>query len=825
MNKREFKDRLKGFTLLDGAMGTMIQQRVLPYAEIPELYNLRAPEVMQEIHKEYVDAGSDIIYANTFGANPLKIKDLNESLEEIIQAGIQNAKEAVKGTDTLVALDVGPTGQLLEPMGTLSFEAAYDAFASVVKAGVKAGADLIVIETMTDLYETKAALLAAKENSDLPVLVSMTFEANGRTFTGCSLEAMALTLESLQADAIGLNCSLGPSQMVELIDKLSHLTSLPVLAKPNAGLPDPRTGKYAMSLQEFEEAAKKFIESGVNLLGGCCGTNPEHIQILKKLTENKKPVSRDATKRYGVCSASKAFYSDQVGVVGERINPTGKKRFAKALLDQDLDVIARFALEQKEAGADLLDVNVGYPGVDEEVMLPAAIKKIQSVCDLPLILDSSNPKALENGLRVVNGKAAINSVNGKEESLNTILPIAAKYNTCLVALCLDDEGIPEDAQKRIEIAKKIIDRADQMGIDKKDLWIDALTLTLSAQQDQALETLQTVEWADLQGIPTILGVSNISFGLPLRILITQTFLIGALSKGLRLAIINPNTKELMDAVAAFKVINNQDKGARAYIDRFALQEQKSKEESRRKAQLHKEPSESASGFLEVAGDHSNESENLNSPQSESNDLIHAIKNGMESEAAHAARNLLNNAVCSELDITEKYLIPALDQVGQDYENGILYLPQLLSAAGAAQKVFEVLKESMAEKGTGSIQKGKIVLATVKGDIHDIGKNIVKTLLENYGYQVIDLGRDTDPQLVLETVEKHQIRLVGLSALMTTTIPSMEETIALLHTLKNPPVIMVGGAVLTQEAAKDIKADYYAKDARASVAIARKVFGQ
>lgn len=802
-NMKKLSDLKNRYVLLDGAMGTMIQQKILPRVEIPELYNLKAPDAMRSIHKEYVDAGSDIIYANTFGANPFKFKNLDEKMEDVIAAGVKNAKDAAAGTDTLVALDVGPLGQLLEPMGSLNFEEAYDAYAQVMKAGAKAGADLIVIETMTDLYETKAALLAAKENTDLPVLVSMTFEENGRTFTGCSLESMVLTLESLNADAIGLNCSLGPEQLSVLVDRLCRLTDLPVLAKPNAGLPDPKSGHYHLSEEEFEKAAQSFMDSGATLLGGCCGTTPQTIRILKRLTEGKKPVSRSVKKQYGIASPTRTVTTDQVRVVGERINPTGKKRFAQALLDQDLDYIARIALEQKDAGADILDVNVGYPGVDEAAMMPAVVKKIQSVCDLPLLLDSSNPKALENGLRVINGKAAINSVNGKEESLKSILPIAAKYKACLVALCLDENGIPDSAEKRIETAKKIISRAEESGIDPKDLWIDALTLTLSAQQDQAFETLDALAWVNEQDIPTILGVSNISFGLPYRPLITQTFLVSALAKGLRLPIINPNSQALMDSVSAFRVMNQQDDRARDYIDRFAGISEKDLNQNAVR----------------------NNSGKSSSAKSGEKSLFEAIVQGLEKEAAHAAEKLLEKNEMSELEIAEKELIPALDQVGQEYEKGTLYLPQLLSAASAAQSVFEVLRKSMAAKGDGSLKKGKIVLATVKGDIHDIGKNIVKTLLENYGYQVIDLGKDVDPQKVLDAVIREKAPLVGLSALMTTTIPSMEETIALLHTLENPPKIMVGGAVLTPEAAKDIHADYYAKDARASVAIAQEVFGQ
>ncbi len=789
------------FILLDGAMGTMIQQKVMPEAKIPELYNLLAPETMISIHKEYVDAGSDVIYANTFGANALKFRNLDASLGEVIEAGIRNAKKAAEGTDTLVALDIGPLGQLLEPMGTLTFEEAYEAFAEVVRTGSRAGADLIVIETMTDLYETKAALLAAKENSDLPVLVSMTFEENGRTFTGCSLEAMVLTLESLGADAIGINCSLGPAQLAPLLERLCQLSSLPILAKPNAGLPDPRTGHYHLSPEEFGKAAEAYIDAGVTILGGCCGTTPETIRVLASLIKNRKPSERHIHRIHGITSPLRTVSTEHVCVVGERINPTGKKRFAQALLENDLDYIAKTALEQKDAGADILDVNVGYPGIDEKTMLPAVVKKIQSVCDLPLLLDSSDPQAIENALRVVDGKAAVNSVNGKEESLRSVLPVAARYGACLVALCLDEKGIPETAGQRIEIAKRIIEKAEKAGIDQKDLWIDALTLTVSAQQSQAKETLDALSWANQQGIPTILGVSNISFGLPYRTLMTRTFLNAALARGLRLPIINPNSEALMETVQAFRVLNGEDQDCRNYVRLYAGR----KEASGQTARSH--GSACAAGPAKAAT------------------LEDCIVQGLDKQAADQARDLLKAGELTEIELAEKMLIPALDRVGGDYEKGILYLPQLLSSAQAAQSVFEVLKESMAGKGSSSLSKGKIVLATVKGDIHDIGKNIVKTLLENYGYQVIDLGKDVDPQLVLDTVVEEQVPLVGLSALMTTTVPSMEETIRLLHTLEHPPIIMVGGAVLTEDAAREIKADYYAKDAKASVEIARKVFGQ
>lgn len=795
-----FPDLNTEFVLLDGALGTMIQKMDLPPVEIPELYNLRAPRAIQSIHEAYVRAGSQILYANTFGANPFKFENLDVSMEEVIEAGIGLARNAAALSGALVALDIGPLGQLLEPMGTLSFEEAVEAFGSMVRAGVKAGADLIVIETMTDLYEAKAALLAAKENSSLPVLVTMSFEETGRTFTGCSLESMVLTLESLKADAIGLNCSLGPAQLAGLLQKLCTISSLPIIAKPNAGLPDPISGHYHLTPEEFGQAAQAYIDAGVSILGGCCGTTPETIRVLKSLIENRKPARRTIHRKHGIASALKAVYTDEIRVIGERINPTGKKRFARALLDRDLDYIARVALEQKEAGADILDVNVGYPGVDEEEMMPLVIKKIQSVTDLPLLLDSSSPRALEAGLRVVNGKAAINSVNAKQASMDAIFPIAAKYGTCLVGLCMDDSGIPITAEGRLAAADRILAEAARYSIDPEDLWLDCLTLTVSAQQDQARETLKAVQIINEKyQIPTVLGVSNISFGLPFRSLMTQTFLTAALQSGLRLAIINPNALNLMDTIAAFRVLNGQDPSSMDYVERFRNRQETGSALSQKSA-VEKQKTEHQDALFE------------------------AICRGMDQEAAQIARDLLDQGM-EELDVAEKHLIPALDQVGQDYEKGILYLPQLLAAANSAQAVFEVIRTSMAARGTGSIKKGKIVLATVHGDIHDIGKNIVKTLLENYGYEVIDLGKDVPPEKVVEAVLKQQAPLVGLSALMTTTLPAMEKTIELLHTLDNPPAIMVGGAVLTQDAANEMKADFYCRDARESVAAARTVFGQ
>jgi 5-methyltetrahydrofolate--homocysteine methyltransferase len=766
-------------------MGTMLQRCGFQDEEVPELLNLSHPDVLEDIHRQYIAAGSQAMYANTFGANRYKLAGTGKSVAEVIQQGIAIAKRAAQGTETKVLLDIGPLGQLLEPMGSLSFEEAYDAFAEMVRAGNEA--DGIVIETVTDLQEARAALLAAKENSKLPVLVTMSFEPSGRTFTGCSVESMAMTLEGLGADAIGVNCSAGPDLLMPVIERLCKSTNLPVAAKPNAGLPNPIDGSYSLSPEVFGQLMEACVNAGVSIVGGCCGTSPAFIEQLHKRFSNRPVQAKTNPKRNRVCTSVRPLYLDSIKVVGERINPTGKKRFQQALLEEDLEYIASLALAQQDAGADLLDVNVGYPGVDEVKMLPAVVKAIARVCDLPLVLDSSNPKALEAALRIYCGKALVNSVNGKEESMDVILPLAAKYGASVVALCLDEDGIPDSAKKRTDIAKKIVQRAKEYGIGKEDLVADALTLTVSAQQDQAKETLQAIRQITKElGIGTILGVSNISFGLPARTLIAKTFLVQAMEEGLKLAIVNPNQSEMMDVVDAFRVLSGQDAGSVRYIEK-----------------------------------HGGVQESVQTNTAKMS-LDQAVYKGLGKEAAQAAEAML--AEKSELEIVQDALIPALDAVGSAYELGKLFLPQLLAAANAAQAVFEVLKTSLAQKGEKQIVKGRIVMATVQGDVHDIGKNIVKTVLENYGYEVIDLGKDVAPEKVVETVQRENIELVGLSALMTTTLEAMERTTELLKQLPNPPAVMVGGAVLTPEFAEKIGA-IYSKDANDGVRIAREVFGQ
>ena len=780
----------RGLVLLDGAMGTVLQQRGLPPGGRPELLNFTNPQLLRSIYREYIDAGSQILCANTFGANALKLAGTGYTVDQTVSAAVAAAREAAAGTWVKVSLDLGPLGELLEPLGTLSFERAYEYFKETAIAGARAGADLVSIETMTDLYEAKAALLAVKENTSLPVLVTMSFEQTGRTFTGCTIPSMARTLEGLGADAVGLNCSLGPDLLLPLVRELCENTRLPVIAKPNAGLPDPATGEYGMGPEEFAAALVLCLEAGATILGGCCGTSPDYIRTLAKALEGRAPAPRTYRSAGFVCSAMTPCFLDGVRVIGERVNPTGKKRLQQALLEQDLDYVLDLAVQQEDAGADILDVNVGHPGVDEAVMLPQAVKKIQSAAALPLQLDSSSPAALEAALRVYNGKAAVNSVNGERAVLDRVLPIVKKYGASVVGLCLDEGGIPPTAEGRTAIAKRILDAALSYGIPAEDVWIDCLTLTVSAQQEQAMETLKAVRMVREElGLQVVLGVSNISFGLPNRAAVTRSFLTQALSAGLTLPILNPNQREMMDAVAAFRVLSGEDGGCRAYIARFA-------------------------GAPTAPAAPAGSSPSLT--------LEEAVARGLERDAGRLAREALQSQ--DELSLVEERLIPALDRVGADYEAGRAFLPQLLSAAQAAQAVFETVKSSLAQKGGAPVKKGRFVIATVKGDIHDIGKNIVRTVMENYGYDAVDLGRDVPPEVVLETVKAQDIKLVGLSALMTTTLPAMEDTIRLLHTLESPPVIFVGGAVVTPDFAARMGADYYARDARQSAEIARKVLG-
>lgn len=784
------KNLRSGFLFLDGAMGTMLQKRGLTPGERPELYVLTHPEAVTSIHREYVRAGAQVVYTNTFGANAHKMEGSGYTPEQVISAAVQCARDACAGSDCAVALDVGPLGELLEPAGTLSFHEAYALFRQQILAGVKAGVDLIVLETMTDLYEIKAALLAAKENSDLPVFATMTFEETGRTFTGCTASAMALTLEGLGADAIGINCSLGPAEIYPIVQELMQWTDLPVIVKANAGLPDPRTGAYAVTPEDFAREGERLADLGVRVLGGCCGTTPETIAALRRKLDQRLPEKRQFIARAAVCSMLETVEISGVRIIGERINPTGKKRFKQALKEGDIDYILTQGVLQTDAGADILDVNVGLPDIDERDMMVRVVKRLQSVSGAPLQLDSSDPQVLESALRVYNGKPIVNSVNGERRTLDAILPLVKKYGAAVVGLTLDESGIPSSAQGRFDIARRILESALSYGIRREDIYIDCLTLTVSAQQDQAAETLKAVRMVREElGLKTVLGVSNISFGLPNRELINQSFLMMAMASGLNLPIINPNVAAMTGAVAAYNVLVNHDVHAASFIDRFG--------------------GETASIIPSAASGANMQIE-------------YAVLKGLCEESARIARVLLESM--EPLEVVNARLIPALDDVGQKFEKGVLFLPQLLQAAQAAQAAFDVVKNKIAQNGSESLSKGKIVLATVKGDIHDIGKNIVKVILENYGYGVVDLGRDVPIQTVVEAARRHNAQLVGLSALMTTTLPSMEQTISALHKDFPSCKIMVGGAVLTADYAEKIKADFYAKDAKMAADIAKKVIG-
>ncbi len=779
-----FKQLLeKDFIFLDGAMGTMLQASGLEVGGIPELLNLTNPELIQSIHKKYIEAGSDIVYANTFGANSYKLH--GENVEKVIPTAIENAKKTC-GEKALVALDIGPIGQLLEPSGTLKFEQAYEIFKQQIIAGKNA--DLIVFETMTDLYELKAAVLAAKENSDLPILCTMTFEENLRTFTGCSISSMALTLNGLGVDAIGINCSLGPKQLVPLCDELLKWTDLPVILKPNAGLPDPVTNEYNVSPQEFAREIRLAAEHGVKFFGGCCGTNPEYISAVKQELADVKPERIACEKQAAVCSPSNTVVINQTRIIGERINPTGKKLFKEALKNNDMGYILNQAIEQVKAGADILDVNVGLPEIDEKAMMIKTIKEIQSITDVPLQIDSTIPEVLEVALRVYNGKPIVNSVNGEEKSLESVLPLVKKYGAAVVGLTLDQNGIPSKAEERFAIAEKILNRALEYGIPKEDVYIDCLTLTASAEQEAVMETLKALKMVkEKLGLKTVLGVSNISFGLPNRPLINQNFLTMAMTYGLDLPIINPNIDAMTGAVRAFKLLTNIDKNSVEFISAY-----------------------------------NNTTLTVQPVQNNNITLGYAIENGLKEASAEATSKLLETT--DSMTIVNETLIPALDRAGEQFEKGKIFLPQLILTAGAAQAAFAVIREKMLSSDSQPVSKGKIVLATVKGDIHDIGKNIVKVLLENYGYEVIDLGKDVPCEDVVKVAIEHKVKLVGLSALMTTTLGAMEETIKLLHENNVDCKIVVGGAVLTPEYAAQINADFYAKDAKETVDIAKKVIG-
>lgn len=787
----------KEFIIMDGGMGTMLQNRGLDTGKVPEVLNITHPEVVQEIHRAYIEAGSDMISTCSFGVNKYKISGCGYTVEELICAAVKNAKEAAKGTDTKVALDIGPMGRLLEPNGNLPFEEAYEMFQRQIIAGKEA--DLIVIETMTDLYEMKAALLAAKENSDLPVICTMTFEENQRTFTGTEVASMALTLEGLGADAVGMNCSLGPAEFKPLIAELSRWTTLPIVSKANAGLPDPATGEYKITPSAFAELTAALIPYGVKFAGGCCGTTPDFIREVVKAFDGKTYCQQHPDIPAAVCSPERVVTIDQPRVIGERINPTGKKKLKEALLSGDMDYVLSQAADQIRDGAEILDVNAGVPGIDEKKVIVNIVKALQGITNAPLQIDSNDPEVIEAALRIYSGKAIVNSVNGEEKSMAEILPIARKYGAAVVGLTLDEDGIPKTFEKRIKIAERILQRALALGIPKRDVYIDCLTLTVSAEQENAANTLKAIRYIkEHMGLKTVLGVSNISFGLPNRALINHNFLQMALTCGLDLPILNPGAPDMMRAVSVYKLIMNLDPGAKKYIEKYS--EELTGAQVRNSAgQKQKDPKTDAG---------------------EKGQIEYAIQNGLSAKC--------RELIAKELEIREpaavinEILIPILDRAGKDFETGRIFIPQLMLCATTAQTAFEVIKERLQQEGNRPVSRGKIVIATVQGDIHDIGKNIVKVILENYGYEIIDLGKDVPPEQVAAAVKEHNVRLAGLSALMTTTLPSMEKTIELLKSETPDCRIMVGGAVLTQEYATKIGADYYVKDAKESADAAKEV---
>ena len=801
MQIREVFDR-KRFVLLDGGMGTQLQTRGLQPGQKPELAALEMPDTLTAIHADYARAGADILLANTFGANAKKLAGCPCTVEQVVSASIACARSAAAETGALVALDIGPLGELLVPAGTLRFEDAYAEFAQVIRAGAAAGADLVFLETMTDLYELKAAILAAKENCALPVFTSMSFESRGRTFTGCTVESYAVTAAGLGADAVGINCSLGPKEILPFAQRLcrSVPAGVPVFVKPNAGLPNP-DGSYNLNAAEFASEMKAYASIGVSMLGGCCGTTPDFIAKLRETFAPLVPADKIPIRRSCLCTPVRFVEVDGITVVGERINPTGKKRLQQALRDGDSAYPCAQAVAQAEAGAQVLDVNAGLPGIDEAATLEQLVKDLQAITDLPLQLDSSNPEALSRALRIYNGKPIVNSVNGEQKTLDTILPLCKKYGAAVVGLALDEHGIPADAEGRFAIAKRIAAAANAAGIPNEDIYIDCLTLTASAQQEGAVQTLEALTRCKKElGVRTVLGVSNISFGLPCRGYLNTTFLTMAMAAGLDLAIMNPNTPEMMAAVRAYRVLTSQDKQSSDYVAAYAdVQIQTT------------QTSKSAATVAEVGAA---------APGGDA--LFEAVRRGLKAEARAAADAALT--MREPLDVVNTSLIPALDAVGDGFEKGTVFLPQLLQAATAAQAAFESIKAKIAASGQAQGSKGKIVIATVKGDVHDIGKNIVRVILENYGYDVLDLGRDVAPERVVEAVRQTGAKLVGLSALMTTTVPNMQATIEALHAAELDCKVMVGGAVLTPDYARNIGADYYCKDAKASADLAKQLLG-
>lgn len=792
-------DRLgKELLFFDGGMGTLLQAEGLKPGELPEMWNITHPDTIIGIHKKYMEAGSDIVLTNTFGANALKFHDGTCSLEEIVTAAVKHVKEAAglaeKGNrEVYIALDIGPTGKLLKPMGDLEFEEAYEAFKEVMEYGEKAGADLIHIETMSDTYELKAAVLAAKENTGLPVFVTTIFDERAKLLTGADVPAVIALLEGLRVDALGINCGLGPKQMLPILEQIVEFSSLPIIVKPNAGLPKQVQGEtfYDVLPEEFAATMQEIVRRGAAVIGGCCGTTPDHIKAMTELCKGMVPKAIEPKDRTMVSSYGQAVcLGDGSKIIGERINPTGKKKFKQALKEHDMDYILKEGITQQDNGAHILDVNVGLPDIDEVSMMQEVVIELQSVTNLPLQIDTVDAKAMEAALRIYNGKAMVNSVSGKQDSMDAVFPLIRKYGGVVIGLALDEQGIPETAEGRVEVARKIITEAATYGIQKKDIVIDVLAMTISSDPEGANITLEALKKVKEElGVNTVLGVSNISFGLPSRPVVNANFYTMAMLNGLSAGIINPSSEEMMKSYYAYHALMNFDKNCEQYISRYAG---------------------TTSG---TAGQ--------SIPAGKDMFLDTAIEKGLKEEAYHITTALVKEK--APLDIINDYLIPALDKVGKGFEKGSVFLPQLLMSAEAAKAAFAVLKEMLAADGRAEEKKEKVVLATVKGDIHDIGKNIVKVLLENYSFDVIDLGKDVAPELIVETVLKEDVRLAGLSALMTTTVVSMEETIQQLREKAPECKVMVGGAVLNQEYADMIGADFYGKDAMQSVYYAQELF--
>lgn len=789
----------KELLFFDGGTGTLLQEKGLKPGELPEVWNLLHKEEMVDIHRQYYEAGSDIVLSNTFGANALKFHSTDYDLKDIVTAAVANVREAARlgvhdGREVFAGLDIGPTGKLLKPMGDLSFADAYAAFREVAVMGEEAGADLIHIETMSDTYEVKAAVLAAKENTGLPVFATMIFDEKGKLLTGGDVPSVVAMLEGLRVDALGINCGMGPTQMLPVLDEILSVASVPVIVKPNAGLPKQKNGQvyYDVRPEEFAEVMVRIVKKGACLVGGCCGTTPGHIREMVRQVKAEEPFPAcipPVRKNHTIVSSygKAVFFGERPVIIGERINPTGKKKFKQALKDHDLDYILKEGISQQDNGAHILDVNVGLPDIDEKAVMVEVIKELQSVSSLPLQIDTVDEKAMEAAMRIYNGKPMVNSVNGKQEEMDKVFPLIKKYGGVVVALTIDEDGIPDTAEGRVRVAGKIIGEAEKYGIDRKDIVIDVLAMTISSDPDGAKTTLKALRQVrEKYGVCTVLGVSNISFGLPCRPVINANFYTMALQSGLSAGIINPLSEDMMRSYYAYRALMNYDENCEEYIRQYAGQKTAA-------------PVQKASGLT----------------------LKSAILKGLKEEAHHAAREMVKTK--EPLFIINEEMIPALDEVGKGFEKGTVFLPQLLMSADAAKIAFAVLKEELSKKGTDEQKKEKVILATVKGDIHDIGKNIVKVLLENYSFDVIDLGKDVAPETVLEAAVREDVRLVGLSALMTTTVVSMEDTIKLLRKEKPDCRVMVGGAVLNQEYADMIGADFYGKDAMQSVYYAKELF--